>query len=180
MEGRGTGRDSEGDDASWRAPSPPAARRGDYAGAVYGSLLAASVVMTAGTVGRFPRLQLFLLLLITGLVFWMAHVYARLVGERLLHASLTKQEIRRVAVHEWPIVKVAVPPALAVAISPLLRLGLQATVWFALAVAVAEQVGWATLSLVRAGASRRMVLVSGAVNLLLGAVIVVAKAALSH
>jgi hypothetical protein len=93
---------------------------------------------------------------------------------------LTKQEIRRVAVHEWPIVKVAVPPALAVAISPLLRLGLQATVWFALAVAVAEQVGWATLSLVRAGASRRMVLVSGALNLLLGAVIVVAKAALAH
>lgn len=63
--------------------------RTDYVGAVYGSILAASVVATAGTLGPFPRIKLMLLLLITGVVFWAAHVYARLAGERLLYHPVT-------------------------------------------------------------------------------------------
>ncbi|WP_425557654.1 hypothetical protein [Kitasatospora cystarginea] len=162
------------------APKPSAGGRTDYAGAVYGSILAASVVATAGTLGPFPRIKLVALLLITGLVFWAAHVYARIVGERLLHQPLTGEDVRRVAVAEWPIVKVAVPPAVAVAIGPLLDLGVEGTAWLALAVALAEQVGWATVPVLRAGASRRIVLLNGGVNLLLGVVLVVAKAALHY
>ncbi|MCQ4044075.1 hypothetical protein ACFOSC_15810 [Streptantibioticus rubrisoli] len=159
-------------------PTPTAGRRTDYAGAVYGSVLAASVVATAGTLGPFPRVKLVALLLITGVVFWAAHVYARVVGERLLRQPLSGVEIRRVAVSEWPIVKVAVPPAVAVAISPLFGLGVEGTTWFALTVALLEQVGWASVPVIRSGAPTRMVLANGAVNLLLGVVIVLAKAVL--
>ena len=159
---------------------PPAARKTDYAGAVYGSLLAASVVAGAGTLGSFPRLELALLLLGTGVVFWAAHVYARLVGERLVQQSLSGQEIRRVCADEWPLVETAVPPAVAVAVSPLLGLGPDGAAWLGLAVAVAEQVGWASVALVRAGAPPRVVVGAGAVNLLLGLVIVALKAGLHH
>ncbi|MFE0191474.1 hypothetical protein [Streptomyces sp. NPDC058989] len=162
--------------AERRAPASP--RRADYAGAVYGSLLAASVVAGAGTLGSFPRLKLVLLLLCTGVVFWAAHVYARLVGDRLVHESLSRQEIRRVCVDEWPIVQAAVPPAAAVAVSPLLGLGPYGAAWLGLAVAAAEQVGWASVAVVQAGAPRRLVLLAGAVNLLLGLTIVALKAAL--
>ncbi|MFD9813526.1 hypothetical protein [Streptomyces sp. NPDC059080] len=154
--------------------------RTDYAGAVYGSILAASVVATAGTVGSIPRIKLVLLLLITGVVFWAAHVYARLAGERLLDNPVTWAEVRRVAVREWPIAKVAVPPAAAVVISPLFGLGVAGTTWCALIVALTEQVGWATVPVVRGGATVRVVLVNGAVNLLLGVVIVLAKVVLEH
>lgn len=158
----------------------PHAGRTDYAGAVYGSLLAASVVATAGTAGEFPRLQLIGLLLVTGVVFWAAHVYAQVAGERIVGKVIDRRELRRVAGHEWSIVEAAVLPAVAVAVSPLLGLDLAGTAWLALAVAVAQQVTWATLGAVRAGASRRMAVGEGVANLLLGLIIVAAKAALGH
>ncbi|MEU8827419.1 hypothetical protein [Streptomyces sp. NPDC048636] len=165
--------------AEQRAGTAPARPR-DYSGAVYGSLLAASVVAGTGTPGPYPRIQLVALLLITGVVFWAAHVYARLAGERLGERELSGRELRRVALHEWPLVQAAVPPAIAVAISPLLGLGLEGTAWLALAVAVTEQVGWASVAVRRAGASLRLTVLAGVGNLLLGLVIVAAKAALSH
>ncbi|MFI9046925.1 hypothetical protein [Streptomyces sp. NPDC053427] len=169
----------EHDGSTGQVPvGPAAARRTDYVGAVYGSLLAASVVAGAGSLGSRPRFELALLLLATGVVFWATHVYARLVGERLLHQPLSRREIRRVCVGEWPIVKVAIPPAVAVAVSPVLGLGPDGGAWLALGVAVAEQVGWASVAVVRAGAPRRMVVVVGAVNLLLGLIIVALKAGL--
>lgn len=152
----------------------------DYSGAVYGSLLAASVVVGAGTLGSFPRLELVLLLLCTGAVFWAAHVFSRLFGARLVQQAVSREEVRRACVDERPILAAAVPPAGAVAISALLGLGVQGTAWLALCVALVGQVGWATAAAVRAGASRRLILVTGAVNLLLGSVIVVFKVALQH
>ncbi|MEV5875382.1 hypothetical protein AB0L75_14345 [Streptomyces sp. NPDC052101] len=162
---------------AWHRPDRP---RTDYTGAIYGALLAASVIAGTGAFGPFPRLGLVLLLLVTGIVFWAAHVYARLAGERIHGELLTWDEVRGVARDEWPMVQAAVPPAIAVAISPLLGLGLAGTAWFALGVALAEQVLWASVAAVRAGASRRLVAVSGLVNLVFGLIIVVAKTAIHH
>lgn len=160
-------------------PHPSAVHR-DYTGAVYGSLLAASVVVSAGTLGRFPRLEMILLLVSTGVVFWAAHVYARLFGARKVFRAMSMAEIRRAGAEEWPIVQAAVPPAVAVAVGPLLGLGSQGTVWLALAVAVTAQVGWAATAAVRIGAPFRMVVVTSVINLLLGLVIVALKAVLHH
>jgi hypothetical protein len=159
---------------------PPERRRTDYAGAIYGSLLAASVVATAGTAGEYPRLQLVLLLIVTGLVFWATHVYAHLAGERVVGQSWSWREIRRIGMHEWSIVEAAVLPATAVAISPLLGLSVGAALWLALGIAVVQQVGWACLGAARAGASRRSVIAEGVVNLAFGLIIVAAKVALKH
>ena len=158
----------------------PRGRRTDYAGAVYGSLLAASVMATAGTAGDFPRVELVVLLLVTGLVFWVTHVYARLAGERPVGRPWSRHEMRRVAGHEWSIVEAAALPAAAVAISPLLGLSLAGAEWLALSVAVAQQVFWASLGAFRAGASRGHMLIEGAVNLALGLIIIAAKATLTH
>ncbi|MEU0690065.1 hypothetical protein [Streptomyces uncialis] len=161
-----------------RSPRPAVVARVDYTGAVYGSLLAASVVVGAGLLESFSRLYLVLLLLGTGVVFWAAHVFARLFGVRIAEGTLSRTTLRQDLVAEWPIVKAAVPPALAVALSPLLGLGPEGTLWLALCVAIAGQVGWATLAALRAGATGRLVLVAGAANLLLGLLIVLLKVAL--
>ncbi|MBG0817159.1 hypothetical protein [Planomonospora sp. ID82291] len=152
----------------------------DYTGAVYGSLLAASVVVGAGTLGRFPRLEMIVLLVGTGIVFWATHVYARLFGARLAFHGLKTADVRRACAEEWPIVKAAVPPAVAVAVGPVLGLGAQGTGWLALTVAVAGQVGWAAVAAVKIGAPPRMVVITSVVNLLLGLVMVALKAALHH
>ncbi|MFJ5552882.1 diacylglycerol/lipid kinase family protein [Streptomyces sp. NPDC093225] len=160
--------------------APRSRIRVDYTGAVYGSMLAASVVVGASTGGNYPRVQLIGLLLCTGVVFWAAHVYAHLFGASLANEPFSWRAVRAVCATERPLVEAAVPPAAAVAISPLLGLGVTGTDWLALAVALCGQVGWAVAGAVRAGAPRRLVALSAVVNLALGAAIVAAKAALSH
>ncbi|MFI0512107.1 hypothetical protein RKD19_001263 [Streptomyces canus] len=154
--------------------------RGDYTGGVYGSMLAASVVIGAGTLGSFPRVELVVLLLLTGVAFWIAHVHAQLFGARLAQEPLDHRVVLRACREEWPIVKAAVPPAVAVAVSPLLGLDVQGGLWLALSVAVAGQVGWSVAAARRAHASWRLVAATAAVNLLLGLLIISFKVFLKH
>jgi len=143
-------------------------------------MLAASVVIGVGTLGSFPRVELVLLLLLTGVVFWIAHVHAHLFGARLAQQAPDRRSVLRVCRDEWPIVKAAVPPAAAVAVSPLLGLDVRGAVWLALSVAVAGQVGWSVAAARRAGASRRLLVVTASVNLLLGLLIISFKIFLKH
>jgi hypothetical protein len=151
----------------------------DYAGAIYGSLLAASVVASTGPGHEPPEpAQLVALLLATGGVFWLAHVYAHLVGEP--RGALTAREFRAAARRDWPIVQAAVPPAAAAGIGALLGLSDAGAAWLALAVAVGSQLGWALYVAARAGASAGRMVAAGIVNLVLGLVIVLLKVALMH
>ncbi|SHI42105.1 hypothetical protein [Streptomyces sp. 3214.6] len=152
----------------------------DHSGGVYGSMLAASVVVGAGSLGSFPRLELVLLLLLTGVVFWIAHVHAQLFGARLARRTPDRGIVLKVCRDEWPILQAAIPPALAVAVSPLLGLDLQGAVWLALAVAVAGQVGWSASAARRDGASWRLVVTTASVNLALGLLIIALKLFLKH
>ncbi|MDT9699231.1 hypothetical protein [Streptomyces sp. P17] len=152
----------------------------DFTGGVYGSLLAASVVLGAGSLGQFPRVELVVLLLLTGTVFWLAHVHAKLFGERLARQALDRREVLNVCREEWPILRATLPPALAVTVSPLLGLDVKGAVWLALGLAVAGQVGWSVRGARRAGASLRLVIVTASVNLLLGLLIVAVKLVLKH
>ncbi|MGW1721343.1 hypothetical protein ACWCQK_00215 [Streptomyces sp. NPDC002306] len=152
----------------------------DYTGGVYGSLLAASVVAGVGTLGPLPRLELTLLLLGTGVVFWITHVHAQLFGARLARQPLNRATVAHVCREEWPIVKAAVPPAVAVAVSPLFGLGLEGTLWLAMIVAVTGLVGWSMAAARRARASWGMAASTGAVNLVIGLLIVALKVGLAH
>ncbi|HET6299747.1 MAG TPA: hypothetical protein VFG33_40675 [Kribbella sp.] len=153
----------------------------DYAGAIYGSLLAASVVAGTGPGQEPPRPgELIAVLLATGVVFWLAHVYAHLVGERSTGTLLNPREFRAAARREWPIVQAAVPPAAAVAIGALLGLSDAGAAWLALAVAVGSQLGWALYVAAKAGATRGRMVAVGVINLALGLLIVLLKAAVTH
>ncbi|MFD6494917.1 hypothetical protein ACFV99_05020 [Streptomyces sp. NPDC059944] len=169
----------EGGDRTDLSTSPvkSTSRRTDYAGAIYGSILAASVVATAGSGGEHPRLEVIVLLLVTGLVFWATHVYAHLAGERIVGQPWSWPEIRGSGLHEWAIVEAAALPAAAVAVS-WFGMSVNTGLWLALGVAVAQQVVWACLGAARAEASRGQVIAEGFVNLALGLMIVGAKVVL--
>jgi hypothetical protein len=162
----------------------PQAQGADYTGAIYGSLLAASVVV-GSAVGAPDEsdvrpLRLAASLIVTGLVFWVAHAYARLVGDRAQHTVIDAREIRRIIRREWPLLGAALPPAAAALLFGLLGASNRAAAWAALLAAIVGQVGWATTTTIRAGASTPLVVMSAAVNLLLGLVIVLLKSALNH
>ena len=156
-------------------------RQADYSAAVYGSLLAGSVVAGAGQ-GRdlTPPLTLMALLLATGLVFWLAHAYARLVGDRIRDGMRGWAELRGIARAEAPLATAAVPPAAMAAVGWLAGLSDSTTAWLCLLVAVAEQVGWAMIAALRNGSSRRFAAASAIVNLGLGLIIIALKAGLAH
>jgi hypothetical protein len=157
-------------------------RRTDYSGAVYGSLLAASVVAAAAAAGELSARQLAVLLIVTGLVFWAAHAYARLSGERRAGAGhgWSRAQIREVARHEWALVEAAFLPAVAVLAGSGAGLGHSGAAWFALAVAIGQQVAWACLGAARADVPPVRVALEGLLNLLLGLIIVTAKVAVGH
>ncbi|MFF4822590.1 hypothetical protein [Streptomyces sp. NPDC001312] len=143
-------------------------------------MLAASVVVGAGVPEYFPRLQLALLLVLTGLVFWLGHVHAQLFGAHLAQRRPDRGTVLHVCRDEWPIAQAALPPALALAVSPLFGLDLSGGLWLALAVAVAGQVGWSAAAARRAGASWGLVAGTAAVNLVIGLLILVFKVVLTH
>ena len=172
------------DDLDTAAGGNPAALWPNYTGAIYGSLLAASVIVGAavgahGASGVGP-VRLAGLIVATGGVFWMAHAYARLVGDRLQHVRFSAAELWGVVRHEWPLLEASLRPAAAAALCWLLGASNTAAAWAALIVAIAGQVGWATIATIRAGASRRLVVLSAVGNLVLGLLIVVLKVALYH
>ncbi|GIH98370.1 hypothetical protein [Planobispora takensis] len=153
----------------------------DYTGAVYGSLLAASVVVGASP-GKndTPGVAVGVLIVATGLVFWFAHVYARLVGERRYGERLTWAHTRRVARAERPLAEAALPPALVAVLCWALGASSTTTGWITLVTALAGQVVWATVAGVRAGIGRNLVVAFAVGNLFIGMMIVVLKVALTH
>jgi hypothetical protein len=157
------------------------ADRADYAGAVYGSLLAASVVAGA-TPRRDPPAAstLIALLLATGVVFWLAHVYARLAGDRQRGTRMSWAEVRSVGRRELPLAEAAFPPAIVAAICWTVGLPDSAVAWATLCAALCGQVTWAVVASARAGAATFLVVGSAVVNLLLGLIIVVLKVLLTH
>ncbi|MCX4583930.1 hypothetical protein [Streptomyces sp. NBC_01481] len=138
------------------------------------------MIATASAVGDFPRVQVIVMLLVTGTVFWAAHVYASLAGERLVGQPVGWAEVRRAGRRELPIVEAAVLPAAALVVSPLLGLGPSGAGWLALSVVGAQQFSWALFGALNAGASRTQAVIEGLVNLAFVSLIVAAKAALGH
>ncbi|MEU8150106.1 hypothetical protein [Nonomuraea sp. NPDC048901] len=153
-----------------------AAERAEFGGAVYGSLLAASVVAGSAAEGGPPSPpELVTLLVCTGVVFWITHVYVQVVSSGYPAKPLTWANLRTVARREWPLAQASFPPSIAAAMASGLGMSNAVAAWAALCVAVASQVTWAVTAAVKIGSSRRVVVISGIANLALGLAIVALK-----
>ena len=148
-----------------------------FSAAIYGSILAASLVGALGAADAPPR-EITLSLLATTIVFAVAHAWSEAVGERIVlrqHGSLARllELIRR----EWPLVEAGFVPGAAVALA-------WAGVWsadfgttLALILAVLQLVGWGVVVGLRTYDHWLQALVVGAVNGFLGLILVALKIA---
>jgi hypothetical protein len=97
---------------------PRADRRANVAGAIYGQVLVTSFVAALAEVRRVDPGEIFTSLLVTMLVFWLAHVYADAVAQRLEDEDpLTWREVWNIAKYEWPMLQAAVPALLALSLA---------------------------------------------------------------
>ena len=152
----------------------------DATGAVYGSLLAASVVVGQAPLQEsVPPVDLAVILLATGAVFWLVHVYSRTLGHYVIDGRFHRHRLAHVMREESPIILAAIPPAVAALVVGAIS-NASSAAWWAFFVAIAGQVVWAIVAAREAGQPSIGVFLAAAVNLGLGLVLVALKVAISH
>jgi hypothetical protein len=93
---------------------------GSVTEAIYGLILATSVIAVSREYDSSNAGLLGVSVLVTGVVFWLAHVYARvLAGSISHHRMLNRSEVREALRHDWPLVEVTVPLVLILALGVL-------------------------------------------------------------
>ena len=134
-------------DGQSAGPRRRAGLRGDWArrfglnniaAAVYGLILMlALLVVNAAT--QKSLTQIAVTLLVTGFVFWIAHVYANILeAHTRVRRRLTRAEVRAELDEEWPLVGVGIPPVLVILIGDLLNDDRGRTIWVAMIFCLAE------------------------------------------
>lgn len=148
---------------------------GDFAAAVYGSILAAAVVASLD-LGDVAAPAMTVSLGGTMVVFWLSHVWADAVADRMRDGRpYAWGQLRAAATWHWPMLEAALGPLLALALADLGVWVRETAVTIALAISVVQLVGWGIVVGRRTFDSWPAALLSGAVDGLLGLALVVLK-----
>ena len=143
---------------------------------IYGLILAMAVIVVSREYGEDDAGRVALAVLVTAIVFSLAHVYAALLGKGVSQGTPTRAEAARALRDHWALVEVAIPligvlGLGAVGVFPD-RIALVAATVLAL-VELAAAGGYAAI---RHGADRRGTIFSAAIALVLGLALVLLKA----
>jgi hypothetical protein len=115
----------------------------NLARAIYGYILATSLVAAFSEDDDYSTTEVAVSVFVTGLVFWLAHVYASLLGERYAAGRrLTRSEIRAEFYAEWPLVQAFVPSIAVLLLGTIGLLSDDTAIWLAIAVGLAALLLW--------------------------------------
>jgi hypothetical protein len=133
---------------------PGAPRPENVTGAVYGQILVTTIVATLSEDHGISAGELLFWVVVTMLVFWIAHVYAEGVARRLERdRDLGLQELRELAVDELPELQACLPAVAALALGWLGVLSREAAVDLAIGLGVAVLAAWGFVIARRSGLS---------------------------
>jgi hypothetical protein len=155
--------------------------RDSIAGTVYGTIIVLSVITAGAPAFEHGHWKLDVLIGVTVLVFWVAHVYAHIIGESLQEGHrLNREQIKVVAQRELAIPLAAVLPLTMVFLGTLGVIKSATALWIAVGIGVTTLVveGVRFARLERMGATGTVVSVG--LNLAFGLALVAIKATLSH
>jgi hypothetical protein len=155
--------------------------RESIAGTVYGGIVLLTSLTASAAAYKNDLWRLCLVVAVSVLVFWIAHLYSDALGESISRGrKLTLGDVRTIAIHEIAIPLAAVGPIVVLAVGAVGVLGHNTAIWLALGVGVltlgAQGVRYAQLE--RLGLIATIWVV--ACNVSLGLVIVVAKLLVLH
>jgi hypothetical protein len=141
--------------------------------AIYGTILVMAVITAFSHDDSATSAELIGAVAATTIVFWVAHVYAEVLGRRLEGESGSRLANIRLALrHEWPIVEAALLPVLGLLLGVLSIVSDDTAVNVAIAAGVLELFGWGLAAGRQLGLSTTGTILAGAVNGALGLVIV--------
>jgi hypothetical protein len=150
---------------------------GSVAEAIYGLILATSVIAVSREYDSSNAELLGVTVLVTGVVFWLAHVYARvLAGSISHHRLLNRAEVREALRHDWPLVEVTVPLVLILALGQVDIVPDKAAILAATFAALVELAAAGAYAARMSGAGLRGTAASAVVAVTLGSAVVLLKA----
>jgi hypothetical protein len=150
---------------------------GSVAEAIYGLILATSVIAVSREYDSSNAGRIAITVLVTGVVFWLAHVYARvLAGSITRQRLLGRSEVREALRHDWPLVEVTLPLVVILALGAIDVVPDKAAILAATLVALVElaAAGWYVAR--ASGAGPRGTVVSAVVAVTLGSAVILLKA----
>ena len=158
----------------WR---PRVARTtGSVTEAIYGLILATSVIAVSREYDSSNAGVIGVTVLVTGVVFWLAHIYARvLAGWIARHRMLNRSEVREVLRHDWPLVEVTVPLVLILALGVLDVVPDKSAILTAMLAALVELAAAGAYAARTSGAGLRGAVVSAVIAVALGSAVVLLK-----
>jgi positive regulator of sigma E activity len=149
------------------------------AGAIYGTLLVTALVAGLSEDPDYSPTDILVSVVSTAVVFWLAHAYARVLGERLEGDRRgARALIRTAAADEWPLMQAAVLPSAALLLGVAGAWSRNASVNVAIGVGVASLFTFGFLFARRLHRHVPAALLAGAFNALAGGVIVALKIAI--
>jgi hypothetical protein len=151
-----------------------------YAAAVYGSIVAAALLAGFHEEHVAARTALLTLLSTMG-VFWLAHVWSTIVGERIHQGRhFTIRQAGEIGRAEWPLVEATFVPALALLLGWAGVLADTTALTLALVVCIVQLFAWGFVVGRRAYDRRLHALLTGVVDGALGLVLVGLEIAFIH
>jgi hypothetical protein len=143
---------------------------------IYGLILATAVISVSRELDPSDAGGAALSVLVTAVVFWLAHVYARLLGRAVSGDGRWSRGAVVGAMREhWSLVEVAIPLVLVLALGAIGVIPNRAALGVATALALVELAATGAYAAISHGAGRAGALVSALIALALGASIVVLK-----
>ena len=150
-------------------------------GFIYGTILSLAVLVGAAKAYPDDPWKIVVLLSVTAVVFWLAHVYAHSLAHVLSeNRHLSLAELRRIARHESSVVEAAIPPVAAMLLAAFGLISTRAAGWiaYALGLGVLTVSGLVFARVERLGWAATLVVV--ALNVALGVALVGLKLFVSH
>jgi hypothetical protein len=143
---------------------------------VYGLILATAVITISRELDPSDAGRAALSTLVTALVFWLAHVYARLLGKAVSQDRTSSRGAAAGAMREqWSLVEVAIPLVLVLALGAIGVIPDRAALVLATALALLELAAAGAYAAINQGAGPAGTLTSAVIALALGLSIVLLK-----
>jgi hypothetical protein len=150
---------------------------GSVTEAIYGLILATSVIAVSREYDASNAGRVGVTVLVTGLVFWLAHVYARvLAGAIAQRRMLNRSEVGDVFRHDWPLVEATAPLVFVLALGVLDVLPDKAAILAATLTALVELAAAGAYAARTSGAGPWGTIVSAVIAVALGSAVVLLKA----
>jgi hypothetical protein len=145
--------------------------------AIYGTILVMAVIVALSHDDSVTSAQLIAGVLATTFVFWIAHVYAEVLGQRMegQGGRPTFANLAVAARGEWPLVEASLLPVLCLLVGVIGVVKTDTAVTIAIGVGVIELFGYGIAAGRRLQLSRGGIIVVGLVNGALGLLIVLLK-----